>query len=85
MQSSKKIKKGQIEDFISNYTQAALDAKQDKPTYVINNNVSGTHPIDFNIDTHRITLTGKGIRVFRLFLLTIIGILFVPYCWIKYQ
>lgn len=28
---------------------------------------------------------GKGIRVFRLFLLTIIGILFVPYCWIKYQ
>lgn len=28
---------------------------------------------------------GKGIRVFRLFLLTVIGILFVPYCWIKYQ
>ena len=26
---------------------------------------------------------GKGIRVFRLFLLTIIGIVFVPYCFIK--
>ena len=28
---------------------------------------------------------GKGIRVFRLFLLTIIGIVFVPYCFIKYK
>ena len=28
---------------------------------------------------------GKGIRVFRLFLLTIIGIIFVPYCFIKYK
>ena len=26
---------------------------------------------------------GKGIRVFRLLLLTIIGIIFVPYCFIK--
>ena len=26
---------------------------------------------------------GKGIRVFRLLLLTIIGIIFVPYCIIK--
>ena len=26
---------------------------------------------------------GKGIRVFRLLLLTIIGIVFVPYCFIK--
>ena len=26
---------------------------------------------------------GKGIRIFRLFLLTIIGIVFVPYCFIK--
>ena len=28
---------------------------------------------------------GKGIRVFRLLLLTIIGIIFVPYCFIKYK
>lgn len=28
---------------------------------------------------------GKGIRIFRLFLLTIIGIIFVPYCFIKYK
>lgn len=28
---------------------------------------------------------GKGIRVFRLLLLTIIGIVFVPYCFIKYK
>ena len=28
---------------------------------------------------------GKGIRVFRLFLLTIIGIIFVPYCYFKYK
>ena len=28
---------------------------------------------------------GKGIRIFRLFLLTIIGIVFVPYCFIKYK
>ena len=28
---------------------------------------------------------GKGIRVFRFFLLTIIGILFVPYCFTKYK
>ena len=28
---------------------------------------------------------GKGIRVFRLLLLTIIGIVFVPYCSIKYK
>ena len=28
---------------------------------------------------------GKGIRVFRLLLLTIIGIFFVPYCFIKYK
>ena len=28
---------------------------------------------------------GKGIRVFRLFLLTIIGIVFVPYCFLKYK
>ena len=28
---------------------------------------------------------GKGIRVFRLLLLTIIGIIFVPYCYIKYK
>ena len=27
----------------------------------------------------------KGIRVFRLFLLTIIGIVFVPYCFLKYK
>jgi len=45
MQSTKKIRKEQIEDFISTATQIALDAKQDKPTYVINNNVSGTPPL----------------------------------------
>ena len=28
---------------------------------------------------------GKGIRIFRLLLLTIIGIIFVPYCFIKYK
>ena len=28
---------------------------------------------------------GKGIRVFRLFLLTIIGIVFVPYCYFKFK
>ena len=28
---------------------------------------------------------GKGIRVFRLLLLTIIGIIFVPYCFMKYK
>ena len=28
---------------------------------------------------------GKGIRVFRLFLLTLIGIIFVPYCFVKYK
>ena len=28
---------------------------------------------------------GKGIRVFRLLLLTIIGIVFVPYCFLKYK
>ena len=28
---------------------------------------------------------GKGIRVFRLSLLTIIGIVFVPYCFLKYK
>ena len=28
---------------------------------------------------------GKGIRGFRLLLLTIIGIVFVPYCFIKYK
>ena len=28
---------------------------------------------------------GKGIRVFRLFLLTIVGIIFVPYCFMKYK
>ena len=28
---------------------------------------------------------GKGIRVFRLLLLTIIGIVFVPYCFFKYK
>ena len=28
---------------------------------------------------------GKGIRIFRLLLLTIIGIVFVPYCFIKYK
>jgi hypothetical protein len=26
---------------------------------------------------------GKGIRIFRLFLLTITGIIFVPYCFFK--
>lgn len=30
-------------------------------------------------------INGKGIRIFRLFLLTIIGIIFVPYCFIKYK
>ena len=30
-------------------------------------------------------MNGKGIRVFRLFLLTVIGIVFVPYCFIKYK
>ena len=28
---------------------------------------------------------GKGIRVFRLLLLTIIGIVFVPYCYFKFK
>ena len=28
---------------------------------------------------------GKGIRIFRLLLLTIIGIVFVPYCYFKYK
>ena len=28
---------------------------------------------------------GKGIRVFRFFILTIIGIIFVPYCFFKYK
>ena len=28
---------------------------------------------------------GKGIRIFRFFLLTIIGIIFVPYCYFKYK
>lgn len=37
----------------------ALETKQNKPTYVINNNLSGTHPIDFNVDTHRLTLIGN--------------------------
>ena len=30
-------------------------------------------------------MNGKGIRVFRFFLLTIIGIIFVPYCYFKYK
>ena len=28
---------------------------------------------------------GKGIRVFRFFILTLLGIFFVPYCYIKYK
>ena len=28
---------------------------------------------------------GKGIRIFRLLLLTIIGIVFVPYCFVNYH
>ena len=28
---------------------------------------------------------GKGIRIFRLLLLTIIGIVFVPYCYFKFK
>lgn len=52
---------GSITGNLSDQTdlQNALDTKQDKPTYVINNNLSGTHPIDFNVDTHRLTLIGN--------------------------
>ena len=28
---------------------------------------------------------GKGIRVFRFLILTLLGIFFVPYCYIKYK
>ena len=28
---------------------------------------------------------GKGIRVFRFFILTLLGIFFVPYCYMKYK